>query len=74
MNDFVDPAGLHADVLREAVLADSHRLEEILQEHLAGVYRGKTLSTHDVHLMVVHEPDIAARVRRRLTLCDVLNG
>jgi hypothetical protein len=37
MNNFVDAAGRDADILRQAILRNAHRLEELLQENLAGV-------------------------------------
>ena len=37
MDDLVDTAWGHTDVLGQAVLADTHRLEEVLHEDLTGM-------------------------------------
>lgn len=46
MNNFVDPPGRDADVLRQAVLRNAHRLEELLHKDLARVDRGYLSLAH----------------------------
>jgi hypothetical protein len=40
-NDLVDPPGRHTDLTRQAVLADPHGLQELLQQHFAGMDVGQ---------------------------------
>src|SRR5947207_12246493 len=46
VNDLVDSPSGNADVLGDPVLADSHRLEELLEEDLTGVYGPHSLCCH----------------------------
>ena len=52
MNDLIDAASGHGDGLREAVLGDAHRGEELLEEDLPGVDR-VVCRSHDLSPLVV---------------------
>jgi hypothetical protein len=44
VDDLVNPAWRHPDVLGQALLADLHRAQELLAQHLTGMDRRKSRS------------------------------
>src|SRR5918996_4697594 len=57
MDDLVDPARRNQDVLGEAILTDTHRDQELLQEDLPRMDRCKSLGHHRP-LVIVDDLDV----------------
>jgi hypothetical protein len=53
MHNFIDTSRGHADVFCQAVLAEPHRIQEFLEQDLAGVNRSVCLPGHGCVLSVV---------------------
>src|SRR6266542_6079370 len=57
VHDLVDPAGRHAEVLRQTILSKAERLQKILVQHFARMHRTQPLHGHRLLLVVIDNLD-----------------
>src|SRR6266540_4838612 len=63
VHDLVDPAGRHAEVLRQTILSQAERLQKILVQHFARMHRTQPLHGHRLLLVVIDNLDVVRIAR-----------